>query len=149
MTAIRAGHVGVLLESMQKASVSGAFIIQPGNHLYDHSYVASVLHAHPDKFVGALLANPTAVRIIAVPNFVSSGRDSLRLPTGMPDSCIHHLQQCEGKDKQCNQHVIVSIRVLKVPFALRMAKRLGESEELVVVRPIWLSTGLELAGDAG
>jgi hypothetical protein len=46
---------------MKEASVKGAFIIQPGNHLYDHTYVASVLKQHPDKFVGALLANPTSV----------------------------------------------------------------------------------------
>lgn len=50
---------------MQSAKVDGAFIIQPGNHLYDHSYVTSVLRAHPDKFVGALLANPTSVRSMA------------------------------------------------------------------------------------
>lgn len=41
--------------------MSGALIIQPGNHLYDHSYVTSVLRAYPDKFVGMLLANPTNV----------------------------------------------------------------------------------------
>lgn len=46
---------------MKEASVSGALIIQPGNHLYDHSYVTSVLKAYPDKFVGMLLANPTDV----------------------------------------------------------------------------------------
>ena len=57
-----AGNVEVLLSAMQEADVSGALIIQPGNHLYDHSYVTSVLRAHPDKFVGALLANPTSVR---------------------------------------------------------------------------------------
>ena len=51
----------VLLDAMQEASVSGALIVQPGNHLYDHSYVTSVLRAHPDKFVGMLLANPTDV----------------------------------------------------------------------------------------
>jgi hypothetical protein len=32
---------------------------QPGNHLYDHAYVASVLVAHPGRFVGCLLADPT------------------------------------------------------------------------------------------
>lgn len=41
--------------------MSGALIIQPGNHKFDHSYVTSVLKAHPDKFVGMLLANPTEV----------------------------------------------------------------------------------------
>ena len=60
-TYVCVGHVEVLLEAMRAAKVDGAFIIQPGNHLYDHSYVTSVLRAHPDKFVGALLANPTSV----------------------------------------------------------------------------------------
>ena len=54
---------------MQSAKVDGAFIIQPGNHLYDHSYVTSVLRAHPDKFVGALLANPTSVRLASARPF--------------------------------------------------------------------------------
>lgn len=39
--------------------MEGALIVQPGNHLYDHSYVASVLRKHPDKFVGCALVNPT------------------------------------------------------------------------------------------
>lgn len=58
------GHVEVLLDAMEGASVSGALIIQPGNHLYDHSYVTSVLKRYPDKFVGALLANPTSDRCV-------------------------------------------------------------------------------------
>lgn len=58
---VYSGHAEVLLDAMKEASVSGALIIQPGNHLYDHSYVTSVLKAYPDKFVGMLLANPTDV----------------------------------------------------------------------------------------
>jgi hypothetical protein len=34
-------------------------IVQAANHMYDHSYVTSVLQAHPGKFVGCLLADPT------------------------------------------------------------------------------------------
>lgn len=34
-------------------------IVQPANHMFDHSYVTSVLNAHPGKFVGCLLADPT------------------------------------------------------------------------------------------
>lgn len=48
-----------LLLVTQEAGVSGAMIVQPSNHLYDHSYVTSVLQEHPDKFVGCLLADPT------------------------------------------------------------------------------------------
>lgn len=33
--------------------------MQPGNHLYDHSYVNSVLQQHSATFVGCLLADPT------------------------------------------------------------------------------------------
>ena len=59
-----AGHVEVLLEQMQQADVDGALIIQPGNHKFDHSYVSSVLAKHRNKFVGALLADPTTVRTV-------------------------------------------------------------------------------------
>ena len=37
------GHASILLDEMAKAKVDKAVIIQPGNHLYDHSYVNSVL----------------------------------------------------------------------------------------------------------
>jgi predicted TIM-barrel fold metal-dependent hydrolase len=33
--------------------------VQPGHHLYDHSYVTSVLRRYPNTFVGCALANPT------------------------------------------------------------------------------------------
>jgi hypothetical protein len=63
---LHAGHAEILLGAMEDAGVAGALIIQPGNHGFDHSYVTSVLQAHPDKFVGMLLANPTEVsRILA------------------------------------------------------------------------------------
>jgi predicted TIM-barrel fold metal-dependent hydrolase len=35
-------------------------IVQPANHMFDHAYVTSVLEAHPGKFVGCLLADPTS-----------------------------------------------------------------------------------------
>lgn len=53
------GHAELLQQAMQEAGVSGAMIVQPANHMYDHTYVTSVLTAHPDKFVGCLLADPT------------------------------------------------------------------------------------------
>jgi hypothetical protein len=46
---------------MDEASVSGALIIQPGNHGVDHSYVTSILKAHPNKFVGVPNAPPTYI----------------------------------------------------------------------------------------
>eukprot|EP01025_Chloroclados_australasicus_P031030 TRINITY_DN3130_c0_g2_i2.p1 TRINITY_DN3130_c0_g2~~TRINITY_DN3130_c0_g2_i2.p1 ORF type:complete len:343 (+),score=41.62 TRINITY_DN3130_c0_g2_i2:128-1156(+) len=53
------GNVEVLLPQMETAGVSGCLIVQPANHLFDHSYVTSVLQRYPDKFVGCLLADPT------------------------------------------------------------------------------------------
>ncbi|ERN06286.1 uncharacterized protein LOC18434478 [Amborella trichopoda] len=43
---------------MEEAGVDGALIVQPINHLFDHSLVTSVLKKHPSKFIGCLLANP-------------------------------------------------------------------------------------------
>ncbi|GBG00055.1 hypothetical protein Rsub_12799 [Raphidocelis subcapitata] len=53
------GYAELLLRDMEAAGVDGALIVQPGNHLYDHRYVQSVITAHPGKFVGCLLADPT------------------------------------------------------------------------------------------
>ncbi|KAM7269494.1 hypothetical protein ACFE04_024991 [Oxalis oulophora] len=52
------GHVDFLLKCMEEARVDGALIVQPINHKFDHSLVASVLKKYPTKFVGCCLANP-------------------------------------------------------------------------------------------
>jgi len=52
------GHAGLLLAEMEAAGVDRAVIVQPGNHAFDHRYVSSVLKAHPDRFIGMLLADP-------------------------------------------------------------------------------------------
>ncbi|KAI9168890.1 hypothetical protein LWI28_003435 [Acer negundo] len=52
------GHVDLLLQCMEEASVDGALIVQPINHKFDHSFVTSVLKKYPTKFVGCCLANP-------------------------------------------------------------------------------------------
>ncbi|KAF3653421.1 putative indole-3-acetic acid-induced protein ARG7-like [Capsicum annuum] len=52
------GHVDFLMECMEEAGVDGAFIVQPINHKFDHSYVTSALKKFPSKFVGCCLANP-------------------------------------------------------------------------------------------
>ncbi|KAK9934324.1 hypothetical protein M0R45_021473 [Rubus argutus] len=52
------GDVALLLQSMEEAGVDGALIVQPINHKFDHSLVASVLKKYPSKFVGCCLANP-------------------------------------------------------------------------------------------
>eukprot|EP00953_Heterococcus_sp_UTEX-ZZ885_P022774 12582-Heterococcus_DN1.PRE.2 len=48
-----------LLDSMATAGVAGALIVQPINHLYDHSYVKHCLTKWPTQFKGMCLANPT------------------------------------------------------------------------------------------
>ncbi|XP_078433954.1 catalytic/ hydrolase [Wolffia australiana] len=53
------GHVDFLLQCMDEAGVDGALIVQPINHLFDHSYVTSVLKKYPSKFIGCCLANPS------------------------------------------------------------------------------------------
>jgi len=41
------------------AGVSGALVVQPANHMYDHSYVTNALKEHPGFFRAMGLANPT------------------------------------------------------------------------------------------
>ncbi|XP_057823895.1 uncharacterized protein LOC131036099 isoform X2 [Cryptomeria japonica] len=53
------GSKDLLLQCMDDAGVDGALIVQPINHMFDHSYVNSVLQRYPTKFVGCCLANPT------------------------------------------------------------------------------------------
>ncbi|XP_072980630.1 uncharacterized protein [Typha angustifolia] len=52
------GDVDFLLKCMEEAGVSGALVVQPINHMFDHSLVTSVLKRHPSKFTGCCLANP-------------------------------------------------------------------------------------------
>ncbi|XP_068666561.1 uncharacterized protein [Aristolochia californica] len=52
------GKVEFLLECMGDAGVDGAIIVQPINHMFDHSLVTSVLKRYPSKFIGCCLANP-------------------------------------------------------------------------------------------
>lgn len=47
------------IDAARAAGVSGALVVQPANHLYDHSYVTAALKSHPDFFRGMGLANPT------------------------------------------------------------------------------------------
>ncbi|KAF0924963.1 hypothetical protein E2562_015029 [Oryza meyeriana var. granulata] len=52
------GDVDLLLQCMDEAGVDGALIVQPINHMFDHSLVTSVLKKYPSKFIGCCLANP-------------------------------------------------------------------------------------------
>ncbi|XP_051116600.1 uncharacterized protein LOC127241530 [Andrographis paniculata] len=52
------GNVELLLKNMEEAGVDGAFIVQPINYMFNHSYVSSVLKKYPSKFIGCCLANP-------------------------------------------------------------------------------------------
>eukprot|EP00591_Stephanopyxis_turris_P007025 CAMPEP_0195524434 /NCGR_PEP_ID=MMETSP0794_2-20130614/24243_1 /TAXON_ID=515487 /ORGANISM="Stephanopyxis turris, Strain CCMP 815" /LENGTH=346 /DNA_ID=CAMNT_0040654647 /DNA_START=42 /DNA_END=1079 /DNA_ORIENTATION=- len=51
--------VDELLTQMQSANVNGALIVQPINHRFDHSYAASAIAAHPRKFKGMMLHDPS------------------------------------------------------------------------------------------
>ncbi|ONK58545.1 uncharacterized protein A4U43_C09F14170 [Asparagus officinalis] len=53
------GDIELLLKCMEEAGVDGALIVQPINHMYDHSLVTSVLKRYPSKFIGCCLANPS------------------------------------------------------------------------------------------
>ena len=48
-----------LLSRMDAAGVSGALIVQPINHKFDHSYVISAIKEFPERFKGMLLMNPS------------------------------------------------------------------------------------------
>lgn len=48
-----------LVEQMDKTGVSGALIVQPINHKFDHSYVRHAMASHPNKFKGMLLHDPS------------------------------------------------------------------------------------------
>ncbi|CAN6472497.1 unnamed protein product [Victoria cruziana] len=52
------GDLNFLLKCMEDAGVDAALIVQPINHMFDHSLVTSALRKHPTKFVGCCLANP-------------------------------------------------------------------------------------------
>jgi len=47
-----------LLHEMDAAGVSGALIVQPINHKYDHSYVEAAIKANPARLKGMCLLNP-------------------------------------------------------------------------------------------
>ena len=50
----------------EKAGVGGALIVQPANHKFDHSYVASALQKHPDYFRGMMLVDGSLPPLEAV-----------------------------------------------------------------------------------
>ena len=54
------------LAKAKAAGVSGAIVVQPANHMYDHSYVKKALEQHPGFLKGMGLANPTLPPLEAV-----------------------------------------------------------------------------------
>lgn len=46
------------IAAAREAGIIGAVIVQPANHMYDHSYVSRALKEHPGFFRGVALANP-------------------------------------------------------------------------------------------
>lgn len=55
-----------LLKKMDQGGVSGALIVQPINHRFDHSYVINAIKSHPDRFKGMLLHDPSLPEYQAV-----------------------------------------------------------------------------------
>eukprot|EP00965_Chrysotila_dentata_P162604 5369072-Pleurochrysis_carterae.AAC.4 len=47
------------VKSAMAAGITGALVVQPANHKFDHSYVSAALNAHPGFLKGMCLANPT------------------------------------------------------------------------------------------
>ena len=52
------GDVEFLIEMQEDAGISGALIVQPIHHLFDHRYVTDTLRRFPERFVGMALVNP-------------------------------------------------------------------------------------------
>jgi predicted TIM-barrel fold metal-dependent hydrolase len=76
----------VYLKSARAAGVSGALVVQPANHLFDHSYVAAALKDHGDFFRGMCLANPklaTADAVKDLEGLANAGFVGVRFNAGM------------------------------------------------------------------
>jgi len=56
---MKAATPEALIAAAKEAGVAGALIVQPANHMYDHSYVTKALREHGDFFRGMGLANPS------------------------------------------------------------------------------------------
>ena len=55
-----------LLKRMDESGVSGALIVQPINHKFDHSYLIDAIKRHPNRFKGMLLHDPSLTEDQAV-----------------------------------------------------------------------------------
>ncbi len=54
------GDAEFLIELQEETGISGALIVQPIYHGFDHRYVTETLRQWPDRFIGMALANPAA-----------------------------------------------------------------------------------------
>ncbi len=54
------GDAEFLIELQTEADISGALIVQPIFHGFDHRYVTDTLQQWPDRFVGMALVNPAS-----------------------------------------------------------------------------------------
>ena len=55
------GSAGMLRTEQAAIGVTGALIVQPAYHKFDHSYVTHVIKTYPGRFAGCLLADPRQV----------------------------------------------------------------------------------------
>ena len=76
------GEASHLIAEMDQAGVQRAFIVQPKNHVYDHSYFHQCVRDFPDRFHGILLADPGPHGIADMEKLVASGHVGVRFHPG-------------------------------------------------------------------
>lgn len=73
------------MAAAKEAGVAGALVVQPANHMYDHSYVTKALKEAPDFFRGMGLANPglpSAEAVAALEQLHAAGFVGVRFNAG-------------------------------------------------------------------
>ena len=58
----------LFVQRAKKANVHAALVVQPANHMFDHSYLTEAIQTYPTFFKGMLLANPNLTEKEAVAN---------------------------------------------------------------------------------
>ena len=74
-----------LMEEMSKAGTKGALIVQPINHLFDHSFVESAIQSHPSVFKGMCLLDPSTEDEGYLRNLKEKGFGSVRFNPYLPE----------------------------------------------------------------
>ena len=86
-----------LLEEMDKADVRGALIVQPINHLFDHSYVEEAMNKYPGKFKGMCLLDPSTEDENFLKDLRERGFCSVRFNPYLPEWNGHSMSDEAGR----------------------------------------------------